>query len=81
VHGKFGITVAAKGVRPWVIPDVCAITTKAPQLDIIDMWGSAFLENKHQLMLRSVKTAHAGVSLCPDTKVFKLAVWFGGRLQ
>src|SRR5450759_4151051 len=22
VHGKFGITVAAKGVRPWVIPDV-----------------------------------------------------------
>ena len=81
VHGKFGTAVLAKGIHPWVIPDVCAITTKTPQLDIVDMWRGTLLENKHQFVLRSVEAAHAGISLCPDTKVFKLAVWFGGRFQ
>jgi hypothetical protein len=27
------------------------------------MWRSPFLENKDQLMLRSVETAHAGIGL------------------
>src|SRR5450631_759400 len=49
VHGKFGTAVLAKGVHPWVIPDICTITTKTPQFDIIDMWRGAFLENKDQL--------------------------------
>ena len=44
VHGKFGTAVLAKGVHPRVIPDVCAISTKPPQLDIVDMWCGTLLE-------------------------------------
>ena len=51
VHGKFGTAVLAKGVHPRVIPDVCAITTKPPPLDIVDSWRAALLEHKYQLML------------------------------
>src|SRR5262249_8651827 len=81
VHGKFGISIAAKGVEACVVPDIASVSTKATQFNVVDMWGAALLEHEDQFMLRAVKASHASVGLRPDTEVLEFAVWCCSRVQ
>jgi hypothetical protein len=42
--------------------------------EIVDMRSPAVLEHQHQLMLATIKGAHAGVALGPDAELFEFRV-------
>lgn len=55
MHGQVIEPASVQRVAPRIIPDVAAIAAKAAELDIIDVFGGAVLEDEHQLVLRTVE--------------------------
>src|SRR6516165_1615109 len=45
------------------------MTASLAKRNIVDVCVGAFLEERQQLMLGSIKTAHAGVRFCPDDQI------------
>ena len=73
---QLGITAVAEARATGIAPNVATIAPEAAQFDVIDVPCSAVFEDADQLVLRSIKAAHAGVVLSPDTDVFEFSVVF-----
>ena len=66
--------VAALMTKITGLPNRSAMSTVAPELDIVAVRRPAVLEDKDQLVLAAVERAHAGIVFDPDAKVFELGV-------
>src|SRR5260370_38459764 len=74
MHRQFFQPSGAQRADAGIVPHVRAIATVLAELEIIDVRGGPGLPYEHQLMLRAVERAHAGIGLVPDTEVLELAV-------
>src|SRR5207253_224527 len=57
-----------------VVPVLCPVAAMLAELKIIDVRRGPTLPHEHQLMLRAIERAHAGIGLVPDTEVLELAI-------
>src|SRR5260221_12296107 len=74
MHSQLFQPSRAQRADAGIVPDIRAIAPMLAELEIIDVRGGPGLPYEHQLMLRAVERAHAGIGLVPDTEVLELAV-------
>src|SRR5438094_4745934 len=73
MHRQLSRPSGAQRADAGIVPDICPIAPMLAELKIVDVRGSG-LPHEHQLMLRAIERAHAGIALVPDTEVLELAV-------
>ena len=75
------LAVPFQNVLTGIVPNVGSIAAKTAKLDVIDMWGVSFLEQKNELMLRAVERAHSGIRFIPNTEIHGFGVEIQGRCE
>lgn len=70
-----------KRILRGIIPNVGAIPSEPPKLNVVDMSAASSFENKYKLVFGAIETSHATIAFIPNAKVLHFAVEVGGGAQ